>query len=213
MRLLRLLLTCAITMRSSPRLLIQILAVFAALSAEGAAVNSSWDQPAAPLADQIAAPLGPCQAHLPLRNLSSISNDEIPAIRRILEQDLRTHGITSSSDESANLLRITFSEDTRERLWVAEIVEGNETRVVMVHVDLAHQLAPQSTSGITIHKQLILTSHEPILAVLETPTNLVTLEPEDIRVYAHTSPGWAPVTSFPVALKRSLTRDPRGLLI
>ncbi len=43
---------------------------------------SQWEQPAAALADQIADLLGPGQAHLTIRNLSSIPADEIPAIRR-----------------------------------------------------------------------------------------------------------------------------------
>ena len=40
----------------------------------------------------------------------------------------------TSGAESANLIRVTLSESARERLWVAEVVEGNETHVAMVHV-------------------------------------------------------------------------------
>ena len=95
------------------------------LMAIAAAAPSQWDQPSASLAEEIAGILGPGQAHLTIRNLSTIPNDEIPAIRRLLEQDLKVHGVTTSEAESANLLRVTLSENLRERLWVAEIVEGN----------------------------------------------------------------------------------------
>ena len=47
-----------------------------------AAAPSPWEKPAADLAEQIASILGPGQAHLTIRNLSTIPNDEIPAIRR-----------------------------------------------------------------------------------------------------------------------------------
>ncbi len=47
-------------------------------------------------------------------------------IRRLLEQDLKTHGILNGGSESANTIRITLSEDLRERLWVAEVVQGSE---------------------------------------------------------------------------------------
>jgi hypothetical protein len=50
----------------------------------------------------------------------------------LLEQDLKTHGALTGNAESANSIRVTLSENLRERLWVAEILEGNETRVVMV---------------------------------------------------------------------------------
>ena len=48
------------------------------------AASSPWEQPAASLAEEIAGILGPGQAHLTIRNLSTISNGEIPAIRRLL---------------------------------------------------------------------------------------------------------------------------------
>jgi hypothetical protein len=181
-------------------------------AAHGSPGSTPWDEPAAALADQIAVILGPGQAHLTLRNLSTISTDELPTIRRLVEQDLRAHGITSSSDEAANLLRVTLSENTRERLWVAEIVEGSETRVVMVHVDLAHQPPSQVASGITLHKQLMVTSHEQILCVFETPASLVVLEPEQVSFYASTASGWSRQRSVAIRQKRPLARDPRGTL-
>ncbi|MGB7265235.1 MAG: hypothetical protein WBC92_06955, partial [Terracidiphilus sp.] len=58
------------------------------------AAPGPWEQPAASLAGQIAAILGPGEAHLSIRNLSSTSADEIPSIRRLLVQDLRAHGVT-----------------------------------------------------------------------------------------------------------------------
>ena len=93
------------------------------------------NSPRRALAEEIAGILGPGQAHLTIRNLSTISNGEIPAIRRLLEQDLKTHGVLASGAESANAIRVTLSENTRERLWVAEVIEGSETRVAMVHVE------------------------------------------------------------------------------
>lgn len=97
-------------------------------------VQSAWEQPAAALAEQIAGILGPGQMRLTFRNLSSIPAGELPNIQRLLEQDLRAHGVTAAGDESANAVRITLSEDARQRLWVAEVVEGDQTQVVMVEL-------------------------------------------------------------------------------
>jgi hypothetical protein len=212
MSLFRLFLTLAIKPRSSPRLLALVLAVLLVSAAHGSPGSTQWDDPAAALADQIAAILGPGQAHLTLRNLSTISTDELAVIRRLIEQDLRAHGVTPSSEEAANLLRVTLSENTHERLWVAEIVEGSETKLVMVHVDLVRQPPSQMASGITLHKQLIVTSHEQILSVLETPASLIILEPEQISIYAHAASLWNRQRSVAIRQKRPLTRDPRGIL-
>src|SRR5690348_11350848 len=92
-----------------------------------------WSQPAAELAGQIADLLGPGQAQLTVRNLSTIQTGEISVIRKLIEQDLKARGVLAGGTESANAIRVTLSENTRERLWVAEVVEGNETRVAMVH--------------------------------------------------------------------------------
>ena len=107
----------------------------AAGDAQSPQPQSRWAQPAAELAGQIADILGPGQVQLSLRNLSSIQTSEIPAIRKLMEQDLKAHGVLASGAESANAVRVTLSEDARERLWVAEVVEGSETHVAMVHVD------------------------------------------------------------------------------
>src|SRR5579863_2995199 len=97
-----------------------------------ATTPADWDPPAAALIEQISAILGPGQATLTLRNLSSIANADLPVIRALLEKDLKTHGVQIATTESANAVRITLSQNDRERLWVAEITEGNQTRVVMV---------------------------------------------------------------------------------
>src|ERR1700679_3904045 len=75
--------------------------------------TTQWEQPAAALAEQIAAILGPAQAHLIIRNNSQIPTDEIPAIRRILEDGLKAHSIQASGAESANVIRVTLSENIR----------------------------------------------------------------------------------------------------
>ena len=69
------------------------------LMARAAPVPSPWEKPAAEMAGQMAGILGPGQAQLTIRNLSTIPNDIIPAIRRLLEQDLKTLGVLVSGAE------------------------------------------------------------------------------------------------------------------
>lgn len=194
--------------------LIAVLAsVLMALAAGATPPASQWDQPATALAEQIAEILGPGQAHLIIRNLSTISTDDLPAIRRLLEQDLKAHGVTASGTEGANTIRITLSQNARERLWIAEVAEGNESHVAMVHLALESPQQTQASGGLMLRRQTIFASREPLLAALETPDGLVTLEPEQVVIFTHMANGWQEQKRVAIGQKRPLARDPRGILL
>jgi hypothetical protein len=173
---------------------------------------SPWEQPAASLAEQVAGILGPGQARLTIRNLSTVPTGEIPAIRRLLEQDLKARGVLASGAESANSIRVTLSENRRERLWVAEVIEGSETRVAMVRVGPSAQHQTQAGGGIALRKQSVITSKEQVLAALETVDGLIAVEPEEIVIYGHTAEGWRERKRIAIGQARPLARDPRGVI-
>jgi hypothetical protein len=188
------------------------------LMANATAAPSQWEQPTASLAEEIAAILGPGQAHLTLRNNSTIPSDEIPVIRRLLVRELKSRGVTTSEAETANLLRVTLSENLRERLWVAEIVEGNETRVAMVRLDRSINNAKPVNEQIQLRKQTVISAPEistgePILYVSEKDTALLVLHPEGVSVFSRSPDRWQPQSHFSISVQHALTRDPRGLLI
>jgi hypothetical protein len=185
----------------------------AALWSCAAQAPTPWDQPAASLAEQIAAILGPAQAHLTLRNNSTISADEIPAIRRMLEQDLKSHGVQLSGAESANAVHVTLSQNLHERLWIAEIVEGNETHVVMVRMDAPAVQQQSPNSGLALRKQSILTIDEPVLAALETTDSLIIVSSEEIVAFSRDANGWQPQKRVAIAQRKPLSRDPRAVLV
>src|SRR5215469_2716265 len=93
-------------------------------------------QPVADLAKQIASIAGPGPAKLTIRNLSSLSAEELPGIRKMLERDLRSYGVRVSDIDGATTIRVTLSENTEGGLWVAEVEEGTEVHVVMISVSL-----------------------------------------------------------------------------
>ena len=186
-----------------------------ASGAQALPTQSRWALPAAEMAGQIADILGPGQAQVSVRNLSSIPASEVPGIRKLLEQDLRARGVLSGGGESANTIRVTLSEDARERLWVAEIVEGSETRVAMVHVDAA--VAARTSAGaerVALRREAILTSGEPVLAALETAGGgLIVLEPTRIVIYSRSADGFRELQKVNLDQVRQLARDPRGVLL
>jgi hypothetical protein len=171
-----------------------------------------WDQPAAALADQISGILGPGQARFTIRNLSSIPNNSVPAIQALLERDLKAHGISFAGDEGANAIRVTLSEDTRERVWVAEVAEGNTTRVAMVEAGTAVEQHVAAAAGLTLRSQTMLVAREPVLAALEIPGGWIVLEPEQIVLYLRAADGLRAQARIDIGQRRVLPRDPRGLL-
>jgi len=193
--------------------LIYLTAMMIALTGiEASAAPAPWEQPAAALAEQVAAILGPGPAHVTIQNLSSIPTGEIPAIRRFLVQDLRAHGISAGGADSANAVRVTLSESARERLMVAEIVEGNQTQVAMVDVGPIQPQAAPAGGGLTLLSQQILTSNDPVLAVAELPVGLVALEPSQLVLLARAATGWQVQKRASIEQLRQIARDPRGVL-
>ncbi|MFZ1941238.1 MAG: hypothetical protein WBA18_15365 [Terracidiphilus sp.] len=201
------------TKRLKLNVLMAIAVWIVAQGAYGASTPNPWDQPAASLAQQISDILGPGQARLVIENKSSIATTEIPKIRKLLEQDLKTHGVLVSGADSASAVRVTLSESTRERLWVAEVIEGDRTQATMVDLGPVTETPVQASGGLTLRAQTILTVHAPVLAALEIPDGLIALEPEQIELFTHTAIGWQSEKQVPVQQKGALTRDPRGALL
>jgi hypothetical protein len=182
-----------------------------------------WDQPAASLADQISGILGPGQARLTIRNLSTISGDDVPTIRRMLEQVLKAHGVLTGDQESANTIRVTLSENLRERLWVAEILEGNETRVVIVPAGLPIAPAHATTGTVVLNRKTIWRSSdqrqqnqiwtgEQVLSAVESGGSLHLLTDRRMVSYVSTDSAWREQWSLALGAHQPLPRDPQGVL-
>ena len=195
---------------------VSMLTGLVASGAQAPQTQSRWAQPAADLAAQIVDILGPGQAQLTIRNLSTIQTSEIPAIRKLLEQDLKAHGVIASGAESANAVRVTLSENARERLWVAEVVEGSETHVAMVHVDASPAPAGVADARMVLRRERIAgiggtAQDNPILAAAEINGHFVVMFADRISIFSASAGGWIEANTF--VIEKPLGRDPRGVLL
>ena len=183
----------------------------------------SWEQPVASLADQISGTLGPGQARLTIRNLSSISGDDVPTIRRLLDQDLKAHGVVTASQESANAIRITLSENMRERLWVAEILEGNETRVIFVPAGVPIAPAHATAGAVVLNRKTLWRSSdqrqpnqswtgEQVLSAVESSGSLHLLTDRRMVSYVSADSALREQWSLALGAHRPLPRDPQGVM-
>src|ERR1700739_151045 len=191
----------------------------AVLGAQAPQTPSRWAQPAAELAGQITDILGPGQAQVTIRNLSTIETSEIPIIRRLLEQDLKAHGVLPSGAESANAIRVTLSENTHERLWVAEVAEGNATHVAIVHVDLSVKQVAVTDARMVLRREKVpglfnriggVVQDNAILAAVEINGHFVVMYADRISIFSSGTGGWTEVNTF--LIDKRLARDPRGVL-
>jgi hypothetical protein len=195
-----------------------MLAVFwMAAAACHAETTGNWEQPAADLAKQIAAIAGPGPAKLTITNQSSLSAEEPPSIRRLLERDLRGYGILISGTESATNIRVTLSENTAGGLWIAEVQEGTEVRVAMVPVAFSARVESQTAAEIILRKSLVWKQREPLLDAMIVPSGtarrILLLEPEQIVSYITTAGAWIKEQEFRIPHSRPFPRDMRGRLI
>ncbi|HEV2135803.1 MAG TPA: hypothetical protein VGR47_16315 [Terracidiphilus sp.] len=172
---------------------------------------SPWQQPASALAGKIADLLGPGQARMTLQNLSSIPSADLGVIQKLISDDLRARGIIEAGPGSANSVRVTLSESATKRLWVAEVIEGDDTQVAMIDAGPVTQSLPQTSGALMLRRVRVISTHAPVLATLATPNGLVVLEPDQIAIYARSTTGWRKLQSFPAA-QVQLSRDPRGIL-
>jgi hypothetical protein len=193
-----------------------------------AAHAANWEQPAGDLAKQIAALAAPGPAKLVIRNESSMAAGEIPLIRRLLERDLRGFGIVTGGNESATLVRLTLSENLQGGLWVAEVIEGTETRVTMLPVILGAAVVSASGPSLTLRRSLVITQPEAVLDAqifsVGATQRLLVLEPEHIVTYvrsaaslsfagAAANSNWVEDQRFAIVRTRPFPRDLRGELV
>src|SRR3984885_7925863 len=192
-----------------------LLLVFALVLLVPARASVSWDNPADELAKRIAAIAGPGPAKLTIKNRSSIPLDQVPAIRRTLERDLQSYGVTApGSAEVATVIRVTLSQNMQHELWIAEVQQGTEVKVVMVSRDLPTTATPSSGAGVTLRKSLLVAQEAPILDVDFVPVGderrMVILEPERVTAYRQNTGTWVKDQSFDIVHLRPMPRDPRG---
>ena len=178
-----------------------------------AAAAGRWDQSAEALAQQISDILGPGEARLTIENKSSIQTVEIPNIRKLLEQDLKTHGVLVSGADSASAVLVTLSENTREQLWVAEVIEGDHAQVTMVELGPVAETHEQAASGLLLRNQTVLISSAPVLAALEVPKGLIALEPGELELFQRATSGMQSEKQASTRQRAQMARDPRGVLL
>jgi hypothetical protein len=180
-----------------------------------ALASNSWDSPSADFAKQIAALTGPGIITLSITNRSTLSDDDVLAIRRTLERELRSAGLSVRGKDADSAVHVTLSQNAHGLLWVAEVQEGAEIKVAMLPVGgpTTEAVGP-TTPSITLKASLVQAQAEPTLdaAVFggATDQHLVVLEPEHIKMFSQGAGNWQLTKTYDIAHTQPLPRDLRG---
>jgi hypothetical protein len=194
------------------------------LCAPHASAVPNWDAPATDLGHQIATLTGPGTISLTLRNISSLSTDDIPVIRRSLFNSMYKLGVivrAGSAPEAATIVRVTLSQTPIQYIWVAEVQQGPDTHVAIVTIPLAAPTATPQATPILLRKTLLFSQPEPILDadLLSLPSDppnqphLIVLSADQLSLYHYDDPAsWTKDQTFPIPHTQPFPRDLRGKL-
>jgi len=190
---------------------------FFALAAVARA-SERWDSQVSTFAKKIVAVSGPCTATLEFRNLSSLPAEQVAAIRRPLELELRAAGVQLRPKHEASVgIRVTLSENRRGWLWIAEVQQGSETRVTMLEVAEDRAAAAAASSlPMTLHSSLLLSTSDLLLdaQLIEKPRGtLIALTVRSALLYQQQNGRWQQVRELPLPQQVTLPRDPRGRIV
>ncbi len=189
---------------------------FALLYAAAAYAANSWDAPSSEMAKQIAAITGPGTVSLKINNRSSISTDDLPAIRKAVDRELRAAGVSVQVKNASSDVRLTLSQNAQGYLWVAEVQEGSEVKVAMVAVPAAANASSGASPQMSIRSSLLYGQADPMLdiAVLGTGSEqrLIVLEPAHVKTFTPAGNTWQLAQTFDITHENPLPRDLRGLI-
>src|SRR5690349_19822091 len=176
--------------------------------------------PEAQLVQRILDRIGsPTSISLSFSNVSSVHPANIERSRREIEQQFRLHGVRPATPEQAVVsVIVTFSENVRGAVWLAEILEGQTRDVLIFPVARTSSALAGAETSVSLQSRLVLSQDSPILDFVELPASnpaerqILVLSPDKLVLYA-TQQGRTQATQvINLAAARARTRDPRGRL-
>lgn len=189
------------------------------ISSWAGAQTQNWRAPEQQLAEKISAVIGPGAISVDLANRSSLNRTQAEEIHRGLLQELSSLGLRSvASEEAAATVNISLSENLREYVWTAQILQGkNEPAVVMISLPRSSTAdSSHATPAIVLRRTLLWSQPGRILdaALLSVnPQRLLVLDANSVSIYQMQAGHWQVQQSLPISHSRPWPRDLRGRLI
>jgi len=192
-------------------------ALFAVVLLLCAPADAQWAQPASQLARDIAAITGPGTVTFEARNISSLTADNVPVIKRDVTNALRDSGVRVVLSNAAADIALIISENAQGYVLVAEVKQGSDTKVAMALAPRSQSNPIQTGALVAIRKNLLWSQDSQILDVTQvqagSDSHLIVLDPTNVSLYKMTGGRWTPEQQFAIAHARPWSRDIRGRIM
>jgi len=155
----------------------------------------------------------PSTVTVTFRNVSSLPAEAQEVAQTAIFTSFRNAGVRLVKAELALAeVKITFSEDWQDYIWIAVVQQGPGSQMVMKRLPRPERAAAPRVPTLTVRKNPVWQQDGPILDFFQDNHTLVVLEPEQISLYTYDSDQWRPRNTFSVAHAQPWPRDLRGRL-
>ena len=185
-----------------------------------AGADTAMTEAARELARRLSAELSPKQSlHLEFRDLSDTPAADLSEARRAFEDELTSRGFRLLADVTPNdSVRVSLSQDSQERLWVAEFARDGKAAVAIVDFAFASPGSVPRPAPISIQRQFVFDQLEPVFdfALAGPPADasspLLVLGPAGVVLFRYNKNQWQMQTSVSLSQEKPLPRDAQGQL-
>jgi hypothetical protein len=155
---------------------------------------------------------------LDVQNRSSLTQNDVDAIRTTLARELANAGVRlSEARQPGTLVQVTLSENLQTYIWIAQLPSASSASVLMVTVPRS-QPANVIDEPVTLVIRKIQLWAQPdqmldVAVIDSSPPRLIILEPSRVVMYGLEGTSWREQSQFEVKQSRPWPRDLRGRLI
>lgn len=205
----------------------------------GRAASKKWTDSVSELTTKILSHGSPQDTvGLAVRNISSLSEEDVSQIRRELRSELRSRGFRLAAPKQASIkVEVTLSENVENYVWVAEMQNGTSRDIAMVSFPRPPRQAINSTADtLSLQKVRLFEQAEPMLDIVPLdsttsapagqaapPASALVLSLDGVSLYERVpsgpamrdqpdAAGWQLKQSAPIPRVEPWPRDPRGRL-
>jgi hypothetical protein len=144
-------------------------------------------------------------------NISSSPAADLDSLKRAVLDNFQKAGVRLVKPEFALAeIRITFSEDWQDHVWVAEIRQGPASQTVIRRFAKLPKTTSSRAPLLTIRKNLVWQQEGPILDFAMDGPNLFVLEPDQLTIYINDGGKWRARETLAISHDRAWPRDLRG---
>jgi hypothetical protein len=178
---------------------------------------AKWNDAVRALAEKIANAAGSSRKiSLELKNISSLDSSTVSQIRHAFESELTGRGFRPNA--GGLLVRVTLSEGSAGYIWVAEIQQGDSSRVATINLPKSINSDTNRRATAVLQKRTVWEQSDPFLDFLEIrmmtiPISLFrVLEHDRVARYDGTTGHWGHFYAEGLISIASGSRDIRGRL-